>query len=66
MAEDPQVTEETQAEEESPDVGALQAERDELFDRLQRLAAEFDNYRKRSARAGPRRPRPRARGRAGA
>ena len=50
MAEDPQVTEETQAEEESPDVGALQAERDELFDRLQRLAAEFDNYRKRSAR----------------
>lgn len=32
------------------DVGALQAERDELFDRLQRLAAEFDNYRKRSAR----------------
>jgi molecular chaperone GrpE len=33
-----------------PDVAALQAERDELFDRLQRLAAEFDNYRKRSAR----------------
>ena len=31
-------------------LGALQAERDELFDRLQRLAAEFDNYRKRSAR----------------
>jgi molecular chaperone GrpE len=29
---------------------ALQAERDELFDRLQRLAAEFDNFRKRSAR----------------
>jgi len=39
-----------QADEEGPDVGALQAERDELFDRLQRLAAEFDNYRKRSAR----------------
>ncbi|HSC72826.1 MAG TPA: nucleotide exchange factor GrpE [Gaiellaceae bacterium] len=35
---------------EGPDVAALQAERDELFDRLQRLAAEFDNYRKRSAR----------------
>jgi molecular chaperone GrpE len=33
-----------------PDVKALQAERDELFDRLQRLAAEFDNFRKRSAR----------------
>jgi molecular chaperone GrpE len=32
------------------DVAALQAERDELFDRLQRLAAEFDNFRKRSAR----------------
>jgi molecular chaperone GrpE len=32
------------------DVEALQAERDELFDRLQRLAAEFDNFRKRSAR----------------
>jgi molecular chaperone GrpE len=31
-------------------LGALRAERDELFDRLQRLAAEFDNYRKRSAR----------------
>src|SRR2546421_11082281 len=48
MTDEPQVT---QAEEESaPDVGALQAERDELFDRLQRLAAEFDNYRKRNAR----------------
>jgi molecular chaperone GrpE len=48
---DEQVTEEHQPVEESaPDVGALQAERDELFDRLQRLAAEFDNYRKRNAR----------------
>jgi molecular chaperone GrpE len=34
----------------SLDVEALQAERDEFFDRLQRLAAEFDNYRKRNAR----------------
>jgi molecular chaperone GrpE len=34
----------------TPDTAALQAERDELFDRLQRLAAEFDNFRKRSAR----------------
>ena len=32
------------------DVAALQAARDELFDRLQRLAAEFDNFRKRNAR----------------
>ena len=48
---DEQVTEqEEQQPEESLDVEALQAERDELFDRLQRLAAEFDNYRKRSAR----------------
>lgn len=35
---------------ERPDVAALQAERDELFERLQRLAAEFDNFRKRNAR----------------
>ena len=49
MTDEPQVTEE-QIEESAPDVGALQAERDELFDRLQRLAAEFDNFRKRSAR----------------
>jgi len=35
---------------EGPDVAALQAERDELFGRLQRLAAEFDNFRKRNAR----------------
>ena len=35
---------------EGPDLGALQAERDDLFDRLQRLAAEFDNFRKRSLR----------------
>ena len=44
----------TQQDEESPEavdeLGALQAERDELFDRLQRLAAEFDNFRKRAAR----------------
>ena len=35
---------------ESLDIEALQAERDQLFDRLQRLAAEFDNFRKRNAR----------------
>ena len=49
MTDEPQVTDE-QIEESVPDVGALQAERDELFDRLQRLAAEFDNFRKRNAR----------------
>ena len=48
----PAAPDEAPAVEESSEdqLGALQAERDELFDRLQRLAAEFDNYRKRSAR----------------
>jgi molecular chaperone GrpE len=41
---------ETGPDESGDDVAALQAERDELFDRLQRLAAEFDNFRKRNAR----------------
>src|SRR6266508_1359507 len=52
MADEPKVTQEehVQPEEESLDVEALQAERDQVFDRLQRLAAEFDNFRKRSAR----------------
>ena len=49
MADEPQVTEEEQQGGDDP-VAALQAERDELFDRLQRLAAEFDNFRKRNAR----------------
>jgi len=40
----------TQEQQEGLDVEALRAERDELFDRLQRLAAEFDNFRKRNAR----------------
>jgi molecular chaperone GrpE len=50
MPDEPQITEEEQAEESGDEVAALQAERDELFDRLQRLAAEFDNFRKRNAR----------------
>jgi molecular chaperone GrpE len=51
MADEPQVTEEAQAAEGGDDeVAALLAERDALFSRLQRLAAEFDNFRKRSAR----------------
>ena len=42
---------EASEDEESPDaLGALQAERDELFGRVQRLAADFDNFRKRAAR----------------
>ena len=47
-----QAEEEAQPEEsaEQDELGALQADRDELFDRLQRLAAEFDNFRKRAAR----------------
>ena len=48
--EEQQAADETQVEGGDVDVAALQAERDELFDRLQRLAAEFDNFRKRSAR----------------
>ena|SRR5438132_4812236 len=40
----------TEQSEESVDVDALQSDRDQLFDRLQRLAAEFDNFRKRNAR----------------
>jgi molecular chaperone GrpE len=50
MPEEPQVTEDEQREGLGVDVEALQADRDQLFDRLQRLAAEFDNFRKRSAR----------------
>jgi molecular chaperone GrpE len=51
VTDEPQVTEEQAAQpEEGLDVEALQAERDELVDRLQRLAAEFDNFRKRNAR----------------
>ena len=47
----PRTVPETRSEEpESVDVDALQADRDQLFDRLQRLAAEFDNFRKRNAR----------------
>jgi molecular chaperone GrpE len=46
MQDEPQITQ----PEESVDVDALQADRDQLFDRLQWLAAEFDNFRKRSAR----------------
>jgi len=51
MDETPTTTTEDDVQvEEGPDAGALQAERDELLDRLQRLAADFDNYKKRTAR----------------
>jgi molecular chaperone GrpE len=53
MTEERPITEEARVEEGGDvevDVAALQTERDQLFDRLQRLAAEFDNFRKRSAR----------------
>jgi molecular chaperone GrpE (heat shock protein) len=36
--------------EEAGELEALQKERDELLDTLQRVQAEFDNYRKRAAR----------------
>src|SRR5438876_10737180 len=42
--------EETQADEGGDELAALQTERDELFGRLQRLAAEFDNFCKCSVR----------------
>jgi len=45
------VTQDVQGEESGePEIAALRSERDELFDRLQRLAAEFENFRKRNAR----------------
>jgi molecular chaperone GrpE (heat shock protein) len=40
---------EQQVEQQSDKLEALQKERDELLDTLQRVQAEFDNYRKRAA-----------------
>jgi len=42
--------ENTEVEEELDETEALQKERDELVETLQRVQAEFDNYRKRAAR----------------
>jgi len=51
MTDEPQVTQEEQEQpQEGLDVEALQTERDELFDRLQRLPAGVDNFPKRGAR----------------
>jgi molecular chaperone GrpE len=41
---------EQEAERGGGDVAALEAERDEAVDRLKRVAADFDNFRKRAAR----------------
>jgi len=49
----PEEVENTEQTEEQPDVielEALRAENEELIDTLQRVKAEFDNYRKRAAR----------------
>jgi molecular chaperone GrpE len=45
-----QEQEQPQPEEQTVDVEALIAERDEYLDHLKRVAAEFENYRKRAAR----------------
>ena len=52
MTDEPQVSEETTEEPvEQPDpLAEVTRERDEYLDTLQRLKAEFDNYRKRTAR----------------
>jgi molecular chaperone GrpE len=50
MPEEVENTEQTEAVEELDEVKALQKERDELLDTVQRVQAEFDNYRKRAAR----------------
>jgi molecular chaperone GrpE len=47
---EPQVTEEAIEEEVSDPLAEVTRERDEYLDTLQRLKAEFDNYRKRAAR----------------
>jgi molecular chaperone GrpE len=49
--EEPQVTpEEGAAEEVAPDLASVEKQRDDYLDALQRLKAEFDNFRKRTAR----------------
>ena len=48
---DDRIPEEQTREEQQPDpVAALEADRDELLDRLRRVSADFDNYRKRATR----------------
>jgi molecular chaperone GrpE len=52
VTEEAPITEEQEQEQldGGDEVAAVKADRDQLFDRLQRLAAEFDNFRKRSSR----------------
>ena len=46
----PEEVENTEQVEDTNELEAVQGERDELLDTLQRVQAEFDNYRKRAAR----------------
>jgi molecular chaperone GrpE len=46
----PEEVENTEVEQEVGELEALQQDRDELVDTLQRVQAEFENYRKRAAR----------------
>ena len=46
----PQAGEEQAAAAESPETAGIRRERDDLYDRLLRKTAEFDNYRKRIER----------------
>jgi molecular chaperone GrpE len=50
MTEDVENTEQTEKANEVVELEALRAENEELIDTLQRLQADFDNYRKRAAR----------------
>ena len=50
MTEEPRIDEEAAAPEEPDALTSVTKERDEYLDTLQRLKAEFDNYRKRVAR----------------
>jgi molecular chaperone GrpE len=50
MTEELENQEQTEGGEAEDRVAALEAERDEAIDRLKRVAADFDNYRKRAAR----------------
>src|SRR6266545_4135375 len=49
-AEEVENTEQTEEQPEVIELEALRAENEELIDTLQRVKAEFDNYRKRAAR----------------
>jgi molecular chaperone GrpE len=50
VTDQPQAGEDQTAAVESPETAALKRERDELYDRLLRKTAEFDNYRRRIER----------------